>query len=46
MRALKAKLEELGPGCRLVHNFAMSVGVLLPNGKMIQLDRNGEVTKG
>lgn len=44
--ALRRKLEQLGPGCEIIPCFAMSVGVKLPNGKLILINRKGEETKG
>ncbi len=44
--ALRAKLEELGPGCRLIPLYAMSIGVKLPSGRLTLIDRQGRETKG
>ncbi|MGA8643886.1 hypothetical protein [Candidatus Binatus sp.] len=45
MEALRARLMELGPGCELIPCYAMSVGVKLPNGKLLLINRRGEETK-
>ncbi len=43
--ALRAKLAELGAGVELVPLYAMTVGIKLPDGRLIMVDRNGRQTK-